>query len=53
MSYYNLCGISYIQVDHSTVIFQKEKKGWKLIKKKNHRYNCMPDSNGNSQDREK
>ena len=34
MSYYNLCGISYIQVDHSTVIFQKEKKGWKLIKKK-------------------
>ena len=39
--------ISYIQVDHSTVIFQKEKRGWGTYKK----ITGMQDSN--SQDREK
>ena len=33
MSYYNLCGISYI--DHSTLRFQKEKKRVETYKKKN------------------
>ena len=32
MSYHNLCGISYI--DHSTLIFQKEKKRVETYKKK-------------------